>query len=251
MKVYKVYFNNDSNTWIPLNKGYLHFSNYKREEYNRRNEFNNQFLNIKDCYRLCINTFDEDEIKESLFFFLDLFDAVKYISYFNNKFGNFNAISPEYKILELELPYELILKYFGIGNYEFEKEFTYNLAPEIAIPFDELRKAMTNSLSDEKNIVLDNATIYESNDSLIVEIQEFLNANPNHKSSNYMQCIEQILQILGFKIILGTLQKSSTTGKLKIVLDNPQYKVFLLNNILTKISNEINEIMNNINAKNK
>lgn len=128
MKVYKVYFNNDCNTWSLLNEGYLCFPTYKREQYNKRNEFNNQFFrnSIINNKRPCINTFCENETEKSLFFFVDLFDAIKYISYPRSKFCNLSNIPPEYKILELELPDELIIKYLGIGNYEFEKEYINN-----------------------------------------------------------------------------------------------------------------------------
>ncbi len=243
MKAYKVYFNNEYNTWRFLNEGYLCFPNYKRKQYNKRNEFNNQlFQNLISGNKIpYVNTFCDNETEKSLFFFLDLFDAIKYTSYPNSKFGNSNNIPLEYKILELELPDELILKYLGVGNYEFEKEYTYNLALEVAIPFDELQKSIQSPIYDKEIIRLNNAKIYNADDYDIVKMLEYLSINPNYKSQNYIQSIEQILHILGFEIILGTMYKSSATGKLKFIQDNPQYKSLLLNEILTKISNEIDE----------
>lgn len=60
-----------------------------------------------------------------------------------------------------------------------------------------------------------------------------------------MQSIEQIIHALGFEIILGNLYKKPASGKLKFIQDNTQYKSILLNEILTKISNEIDENLQN------
>lgn len=253
MKVYKVYFSNDPNTYIPLNEGYLCFPSYKKKQYDTRNEFNNQFKKSPiSPKKPCVHTFSEYETEKSLFFFLDLFDAIKYISYSSSKYGNFNSILPEYKILELEVPNELILKHLGIGNYEFEREYTYHLALEVAIPFDELQKLMKGALNHNKEMIpLESAKIYDASDPLIVKIVEFLRTNPNYKSQDYMNHTEQMLQILGFKMILGSIYKNPISGKLKFMLDNPQYKSFVLNEILTKISNEIDENMSKYNIRSK
>lgn len=253
MKTYKVYFNNEYNTWKLLNEGYLYFPDYKREQYNKRNEFNNQFFqNLISGNKIpCINTFCDNETEKSLFFFLDLFDAIEYISYHSSKFGNFNNIQSEYKILELELPDELILKYLGVGNYEIEKEYTYNLALEVAIPFDELQKSIQSPIYNREIIQLDDVVIYDANDSNIVRILEYLRTNLNYKSQSYMQCIEHILHILGFEIILGTMYKSLATGKLKFIQDNPQYKSILLSEMLMKSSNEIDKNLRKYNLVKK
>ena len=74
MKLYKVFFENDQNSWIHVTNGFLCLSTQKKMN--------------------------------------------------------------KYKILEF--PDDLILKYSGVGNYEFEKDFTSNLSFEVAIPFTEL-----------------------------------------------------------------------------------------------------------------
>jgi len=243
MKVYKVYFDNDFNTWSLLNQGFLSFPYYKTEYYKKCNEFNNPFfqnLTISNK-KPCVNTFNENEIEKSLFFFLDLFDAIKYVSYPSSKFGVLKSIPTEYKILELELPDELILKYLGIGNYEFEKEYVYNLAIEVAIPFDELQRAMNSFTYDGEIIRLDNVKLYGADDYNIVKILNYLSINPNYKSQNYIQSIERILHILGFEVVLGTIYKRFTSGKFSFIQNSPERKVFLLKKMISEIINEINE----------
>lgn len=179
MKLYKVFFDYDKNEWNLLNQGFLSFPSGKKKEYERRNEFNNLFLQslIIESMSPCVNTFDERKISNSLFFFLDLVDAIEYTKYPNSKFGSFTQPT-FYKILELDFPDELVLKYLGVGNYELERECTYHLSLEAAIPFDELEKLEQCSLIDSTLIQLNHVQIYDERSQNVIEILNYLNFNP-------------------------------------------------------------------------
>lgn len=186
-----------------------------------------------------INTFDSNLVENSFFFFIDLLDAVRYIKYPNSKFGVYHKSLPEYKILELEVPNELVLKYLGIGSYYFENEYVNYLAVEVAIPFEKIKNTEGCHLYNQKTIQLNNIKIYDE-DSLQT-IQEYVNRNPNYKSSSYLQSIEQILNILGFECFIGTLYKKQISGKLRFLMNNSAYIELLLKQPLSIIQQEIEE----------
>ncbi len=247
MKLYKVFFKNDQNNWDNLNKGFLCLSDYKKIEYNKRKEFNNLFhqASIIKNGEPCVNTFNEEEIENSLFFFLDLFDAINYVNYFSNKLESNNNIVLEYKILELELPDELVLKYLGIGNYEFTKDFIYNLSFEVAIPFDKLEKSANCILLENNIIKLNDVTIHDGKSQTIIDIINYLSFNPNYKDSEYFKTIETLLNILGFNIIFGTLYKKTLSSK-EEHLNIYQYKILFLSKLFPKIQEVIEQNRNKI-----
>ncbi len=224
MKVYKVFTSKMDQDY--LKNGYV-ILNLKKKIYGEQNNYSELF----DIEKYRVNTFSNEEMNWSMFFFASLVDAVRYVRCLKYAFGNYDKIS-DFLILEMDIKDNDVFEYLGVGFYHVCKSLEDYLSLEMAIPLKKLEETTRFSLVKNGLWKVINGHVYTNNSDEVIEISKYLEYGDMKVDMIYQEGLLKLVRLLGFRKEWFGLVKDDDEKKNNSDLEwleNRKWEMFMYN----------------------